>query len=479
MERYVREIDRLDRAILVAQADRDLAAEAISHECAAELYLEWGKPKVAAVYLQDAHDCYTRAGDRTYVENLEQNYPQLRRSSLPERQQFGGTNYFTEEFVATISHEFRNPLNGILGMSEALLEEVFGAMNAQQLNDVTTIDRSGEYLLALINNMADLSKIQAGLLELELTDVSVAELCHFSTNFVKHHAIHKQIQLDLEIPADTGGACVDLQRMRQVLINSISHAIDSTPIGGKVSLVVKRQPAGIEFCIFDTSKQIPPATEDQSPQSLQPIDSRCNGLGLMLVQPIIALHGGTLDSTSMIGQGSCLKISLPHTDARSDLTSVISANTDDIEPIVDTIVEEISDPPLILIVEDNELNINTISSYLSAKGYRLIIANDGKSAIELTQKYHPDLILMDIQMPGMDGLEAITRIRQNLGLLEIPIIALTALAMEGDRQKCLNAGANEYLTKPVKLKQLHQTIQQLLIAKIDHIDHSISGDLWS
>lgn len=475
VERYVREIDRLDQAILVAQAERDLAAEAISYECAAELYLEWGKPKIAAVYLQDAHDCYTRAGAQTYVENLEQNYPQLRLASLPERQQFGGTNYFTEEFVATISHEFRNPLNGILGMSEALLEEVFGAMNAQQLNAVTTIDRSGEYLLALINNMADLSKIQAGLLELETTNVSVAELCHFSANFVKHHAIQKQIQLDLDIPLDSGSTFIDLQRMRQVLINSISHAIDSTPIGGKVSLVVNRQPQIIEFLIFDTSKQIPPATENKSPTSLLPNDSRCNGLGLMLVGPIVALHGGTLDSTSIIGQGSCLKISLP-TDTCSNSTIVFGANTDDIDTIAETTVEEIPDPPLILIVEDNELNINTISSYLSAKGYRPIVANDGQSGIELAQKYCPDLILMDIQMPGMDGLEAITQIRQNLELIQIPIIALTALAMEGDRQKCLNAGANEYLTKPVKLKQLHQMIQQLLAVKVDN---SISEDLWS
>lgn len=114
------------------------------------------------------------------------------------------------------------------------------------------------------------------------------------------------------------------------------------------------------------------------------------------------------------------------------------------------------------IVENNELNINTISSYLAAKGYRPIVAADGQSASDLTQKHHPDPILMDIQMPGMDGLEAIACIRQDPQLAEIPIIALTALAMEGDRDKCLSAGANDYLTKPVKLKQLNQTIQQLL-----------------
>ena len=133
--------------------------------------------------------------------------------------------------------------------------------------------------------------------------------------------------------------------------------------------------------------------------------------------------------------------------------------------------------PLILIVEDNPLNVNTIESYLTAKGYRSIVANDGQAAIELTQKHHPNLILMDIQMPGMDGLEAIVKIRQNTQLVAIPIIALTALAMDGDREKCLRAGANDYLTKPVKLKQLHTTIQQFLVPKIDDVD--VNCDLWN
>jgi CheY-like chemotaxis protein len=125
------------------------------------------------------------------------------------------------------------------------------------------------------------------------------------------------------------------------------------------------------------------------------------------------------------------------------------------------------------------LNVNTIKSYLTAKGYRSIVANDGQVAIDLTQQHHPDLILMDIQMPGMDGLEAIAKIRQQAQLVSIPIIALTALAMDGDREKCLKAGANDYLTKPVKLKQLHTTIQQLLATKVDSFDVDVNSDLWN
>ena len=478
-EPSIAEISRLDRAILDAQASNSLAVEAIAHECAAQFYLAWGKEKIAVVYLQDAYDCYARSGAKSKTASLEQQYPQLLTSILRQRQQqLGGLNYFTDEFIATLSHEFRNPLNSILGMSETLLEEVFGSMNQKQLNAATTIDRGGWYLLALIDNMVDLSKIQVGKLELEITNVSVAELCYSSTTFVKHCAIQKQIQLELDLPEHAGYIAVDLQRMHQVLINLLNQAIDSTPVGGMVKLVVKtRESSGvnatavIQFSVSDTSKDISTSYNHKAAQSFLPINSRRIGLGLMLVKPIVELHGGTLEFQSTIGRGSCAIVSLPDRCLSSD--SIASAG--DFTSRSGTIAEEIPQQPLILIVEDNELNINTISSYLTAKGYRPIVAQDGQSAIEMTKLHHPDLILMDIQMPGMDGLEAIVQIRQNPQLAEIPIIALTALAMEGDREKCLASGANEYISKPVKLKQLNVTIKQFLTASKTDISTALSN----
>jgi CheY-like chemotaxis protein len=124
--------------------------------------------------------------------------------------------------------------------------------------------------------------------------------------------------------------------------------------------------------------------------------------------------------------------------------------------------EDAISPPLILLAEDNEANIITISAYLQAKGYRLIIAKDGQEAVDLILSASPDLVLMDIQMPGMDGIEAIKLIRNKNNLTDLPIIALTALAMAGDREKCLEAGATDYMSKPIKLKQLAATIQQYL-----------------
>ena len=481
LERFepsIAEISRLDRAILDAQASNSLTAEAIAHECAAQFYLAWGKEKIAIVYLQDAYDCYARSGAKSKTASLEQQYPQLLISILRQRQQLVGLNYFTDEFIATLSHEFRTSLNSILGMSETLLEEVCGSMNEKQLNAATTIDRGGWYLLALINNMVDLSKIQVGKLELEITNVSVAELCYSTTTFVKHCAIQKQIQLELDLPQEAGYIAVDLQRIHQVLINLLNQAIDSTPVGGMVKLVVKRRESSsvnatavIQFSVIDTSKDISTSCNHKAAQSFLPINSRRIGLGLMLVKPIVELHGGTLESQSTIGRGSCTLVSLPDRlslDSIADLSEDFSSRSG-------TIAEEIPKQPLILIVEDNELNINTISSYLTAKGYRPIVAQDGQSAIDMTKRHHPDLILMDIQMPGMDGLEAIVQIRQNPQLAEIPIIALTALAMAGDREKCLAAGANEYIPKPVKLKQLNVTIKQFLTASKTDISTALSN----
>jgi signal transduction histidine kinase/ActR/RegA family two-component response regulator len=493
LARYLEQIDTLDRVMLAARANKSLEAEAIATEQTAQIYLECGKEKVAAVYFQDAYDLYVRAGATTKTDYLEYSYPHLLKT-LSSAQQLEPNNYFTDEFIATLSHEFRNPLNGILGMSEALLEEVFGTMNELQLNAVTTIDRSGGYLLALIENMVDLSKLQVGKLELEITDVSVAELCNFSATFVKHHAIQKQIQLDTEIPPNAGFIAVDLRRMRQVLIDLLERAIDATPAGGKVKLVVTKSPSSLQFSVIDTSKDISPARNDRFAQFSATMNSQRIGFGLMLAHPIVELHGGAIDFQGAIlhengsanGRGSCVNVFLPQSCLISDDGTVDATlarlrhhngTAQDIATYSDTIVQDLPDLPLILIVEDNELNINTISSYLTAKGYRPIVAGDGESAIELTQKFRPDLILMDIQMPGMDGFEAISCIRKQPELAKIPIIALTALAMEGDRDRCLAAGANDYLTKPVKLKQLNGTIQQFLSSKID-LD-TLSGDLWN
>ncbi|MBN3875417.1 MULTISPECIES: PAS domain S-box protein [unclassified Nostoc] len=530
-----------------------------------------------------------------------------------------------DEFLANMSHELRTPLNAILGMSEGLQESVFGSINERQVKAIATIERSGRHLLELINDILDLSKIESGKLELQLSDVSVQNLCDISLAFVKQMALKKKIRLINHISDNIDSIQVDDRRLRQVLINLLSNAVKFTPERGSITLEVRLEGAGEQesrgaggagevnsslsslsslssssppnLCFHITDTGIGIAREEIG-KLFQPfiqLDSSLNrqysgtGLGLALVQKIITLHGGTVLVSSEVGKGSCFTVRIPyHTSdnvLRTQVTtslpsyplltenaqvliiedSVAAADqitryfsdmgmqpiiysqgegaveevlrvqpaviildlqlpnlsgwevlnqlktnpkTKDIPTIIISVVDEHSkglaqgafeylvkpitraqlqatieklqhptrsdspnlivvpevflDTPLILLAEDNQPNIDTMSAYLESRGYHLILANNGQQAIDLVRVQRPDLIVMDIQMPGMDGLEAIRHIRNDQQFAHIPIIALTALAMPGDRETCFAAGANEYLTKPVKLKHLVTTIQQFL-----------------
>jgi len=185
---------------------------------------------------------------------------------------------------------------------------------------------------------------------------------------------------------------------------------------------------------------------------------------LALVKRFVELHGGTVELTSEVGVGSCFAINLPINIDSPAIEAQTEQDLSELPQIDQSQTEELISP-LILLAEDNEANIATFSSYLQAKGYRILLATDGQQAIDLTKVHHPDLILMDIQMSVIDGLTAIKQIRLDPNLADIPIIALTALAMTGDRDRCIEAGANEYLTKPVKLNHLATTIKQILAQK--------------
>ena len=183
---------------------------------------------------------------------------------------------------------------------------------------------------------------------------------------------------------------------------------------------------------------------------------------------IVELHGGQVNLSSELGKGRCFSFDLPCTNAVSSRSPIAISPPQNSETV--SMPPEPAQSPLILLAEDNPANVFMMSNYLEAKGYRLIFANNGREAIALAQTEKPDLILMDIQMPVMNGFEATQQIRLDPNLVNVPIIALTALAMEGDRDRCLEAGVNEYISKPVKLKQLVLLIQQLLASPCSKSD---------
>ncbi len=446
-----------------------------------------------AIAIQQA-DLYQRVqtelGERKLAEEqLRQTNEQLAQANT----ELARATRLKDEFLANMSHELRTPLNAILGMSEGLYEEVFGSINERQHKAIATIERSGQHLLELINDILDLSKIESGKLELQISDVPVRSLCDASLGLVRQMAQKKNIRLCTCIPNYIDSVQADERRLRQVLINLLSNAVKFTPEGGSVTLEVRIEDAGVRGCggageveginssssssylcfrVIDTGIGIAPEDMGKLFQAFVQIDSRLNrqyngtGLGLALVQRIASLHGGTVAVESEVGRGSCFIVRIPYHSNREVATmqgttvlsncSIWSEST-----VLKVVPESTLQLPLILLAEDNLANLETISGYLESQGYRLIVAKNGQDAIALAKTHCPDLILMDIQMPIMDGIEAMHHIRAQ-GQTDVPIIALTALAMSADREKCLEAGANEYLTKPIKLKQLVATIQQLL-----------------
>ncbi|MEI6332015.1 MAG: ATP-binding protein [Pseudanabaena sp. ELA645] len=421
----------------------------------------------------------------------QQNYElqQAKQAAEHSNEEMARATRLKDEFLANMSHELRTPLNAILGMSEALQEHVFGAINQEQKDSLETIASSGTHLLKLINDILDVAKIESGQVEITCSQTSIAELCQSSLPFVKQQALRKRIQLELKIAPNLPELFVDQRRIRQSLINLLSNAIKFSPERGRVSLVVSLQqnPAEItneitneitseiRFAVTDTGIGISPENLQKLFQPFVQIDGALNrqnsgtGLGLALVKSIVEMHNGTVTLTSEVGVGSCFTIALPceniSMSSPTFTNQLTNQSTGSLELSPDNGIAE--GFPTLLLAEDNDGNKLTISRYLKAKGYQLLFAKDGQEAINLARSMRPDLILMDIQMPNIDGLEAIKIIRgSNIPeLANIPIIALTALAMTGDRERCIEAGANEYLTKPVKLNQLATTIKQILAQK--------------
>ncbi|MCA9969368.1 MAG: GAF domain-containing protein [Anaerolineales bacterium] len=367
-----------------------------------------------------------------------------------------------DEFLASMSHELRTPLHTVLGVSEALLEAVYGEMNADQRRALHMIEDSGRHLLALISDILDLSKIEAGKLDLTIRAVSVHDICDASLRFVRQEARKKQLQVSQHVDPAISTLSADDRRLKQILVNLLSNAVKFTPVGGQIGLEVTADADAnlIHFAVWDTGIGIERAQIGQLFRPFVQLDSRLareysgTGLGLSLVHRMTELHGGGVRVDSEVGQGSRFTVTLPW--RQSPRETAVSATP--------TTPSANGRPPAadarhILLVEDNEAIITGLCDYLQTQGHRITVARNGLEALDEVRRARPDLILMDIQMPRMDGLEVTRRMRADPAVADVPIVAITALAMPGDRERCLAAGANAYLSKPIRLAELAHLIR--------------------
>lgn len=372
-----------------------------------------------------------------------------------------------DEFLASMSHELRTPLNAILGLSESLAEHTAGPLNEKQERYVKTINESGSHLLSLINDILDLARIEAGQIVLNIDEVDLHQVCQASLRMINELANRKNQEVSLRLDEDIGSLWADERRLKQILVNLLSNAVKFTPSGGKIGLEVRgdRQEKLVHFTVWDTGIGIAKEDLQRLFQPFVQVDSSLareaagTGLGLALVAQMARLHGGGVSVESEPGEGSRFTVTLPWEPALATDMELRLKSTGKFRAIKPGAPSR----PIILLIEDTRETILMITDYLQLAGYEVISARDALSGLEQARKIRPDLILMDIQLPGMDGLEATRKLRADPTVRTIPIIALTALAMPGDRERCLAAGATDYVTKPVSLKKLAQMIEGYLL----------------
>ncbi|HEX7760777.1 MAG TPA: ATP-binding protein [Caulobacteraceae bacterium] len=377
------------------------------------------------------------------------------------RQVADAANQAKSEFLATMSHEIRTPLNGVLGMVQAMAGE---ALSSAQRERLTVIGESGEMLLAILNDMLDLSKIEAGKLTLENGDFDLATLaCGVRTTFAPLAAA-KGLAFSVEVATDAAGFYRgDALRVRQILHNLVSNAVKFTN-AGRIDLRIGPADGGLRFCVTDTGiGMCPDQIEGLFDKFVQADSSTTRrfggtGLGLSICRELCTAMGGRIWSDSDVGRGSRFTVQLPLARVGEDQAAA---------PAVADVEHPPTERPLrILAAEDNAVNQLVLKTLLAQAGIEPVLVGNGEEAVAAWEQGGWDVILMDAQMPVMDGVTATRQIRRReaeSGRAPTPIIALTANAMDHQVEGYLAAGMTGLVTKPIQVAQLFDAIDAAVL----------------
>jgi signal transduction histidine kinase/CHASE3 domain sensor protein/CheY-like chemotaxis protein len=326
------------------------------------------------------------------------------------------------DFLANMSHELRTPLNSVIGFSEVLEDEMFGPINEKQHEYVKNILTSGRHLLSLINDILDLSKVESGKMELELTAFTLREAIEASLVMLNEKALKGGITLSTNLSPEADIKIVaDERKLKQILFNLISNAVKFTPTGGSVDVHAVRDSDFIEITVTDSGMGI---KEEDIPKLFQPFiqlesvytkEFEGTGLGLALNRQLVELHGGRIWVESHIGTGSRFSFTIP-----------LFQNANTVPPTIQPVTVQ-GTGKTVLLIEDDLLTLNSMEKVLHNKGYRVLRANNGKLGLEMAQTNPPDLIVLDLMMSGLNGFDVANQLQEGNAAVNVPILVLTSM----------------------------------------------------
>jgi signal transduction histidine kinase/ActR/RegA family two-component response regulator len=350
------------------------------------------------------------------------------------------------DFLASMSHELRTPLNAVIGFSEVLLERMFGDLNERQEEYLGDILSSGKHLLALLNEILDLSKVEAGRMELELSVFPIGRVIEQALALVRERAALHRITLAVEIDPTLGVVESDERRLKQVLLNLLSNAVKFTPEGGHIAVRAAQTDDRLTVTVTDDGIGIPPEDQERIFESFHQgrrgvSREEGTGLGLTLCRRIVVLMGGVMTLDTEVGVGSTFGFTIPIRGA----DALIGSDSRD------------EDVPVVVLIDDDLSSLDLIDAYLEGHAVQVVRAHDGKEGLDTIRRLQPVAVLLDIRLPGIDGWQVLEELRGDPEMSGLPVVITSVL---DEKSRGLAAGAADYLIKPVARDDLIDALRR-------------------